>query len=160
MSGRRRDFLMILSKVSRGSVQEKLQWVFGLYDQNGDGLITQNEMLDVVSSIYEMLGRSTDPVVEEGSAREHVEKIFHVRNTFLDFLMILSKVSRGSVQEKLQWVFGLYDQNGDGLITQNEMLDVVSSIYEMLGRSTDPVVEEGSAREHVEKIFHVRNTFL
>ncbi|PNF19001.1 hypothetical protein B7P43_G12396 [Cryptotermes secundus] len=72
----------------------------------------------------------------------------------LDFLGILSKVSRGSVQEKLQWIFGLYDLNGDGLITKNEMLDVVTSIYEMLGRSTEPVVEEHSAKEHVEKIFH------
>ncbi|XP_047116040.1 Kv channel-interacting protein 1-like [Schistocerca piceifrons] len=76
--------------------------------------------------------------------------------SFEDFLGILSKVSRGSVQEKLQWIFGLYDLNGDGLITKNEMLDVVSSIYEMLGRATDPVVEENSAKEHVEKIFHVR----
>jgi hypothetical protein len=25
-----------------------------------------------------MLGRSTEPVVEENSAKEHVEKIFHV----------------------------------------------------------------------------------
>lgn len=74
---------------------------------------------------------------------------------FQDFLGILSKVSRGSVQEKLQWIFGLYDLNGDGLITKGEMLDVVTSIYEMLGRSTEPVVEENSAKEHVEKIFHV-----
>jgi Ca2+-binding EF-hand superfamily protein len=74
---------------------------------------------------------------------------------FQDFLGILSRVSRGSVQEKLQWIFGLYDLNGDGLITKNEMLDVVTSIYEMLGRSTEPIVEENSAKEHVEKIFHV-----
>lgn len=72
------DFLGILSKVSRGSVQEKLQWVFGLYDLNGDGLITKKEMLDVVTSIYEMLGRSTEPLVQDDSAKEHVEKIFHV----------------------------------------------------------------------------------
>lgn len=69
--------------MSRGSVQEKLQWIFGLYDLNGDGLITKNEMLDVVSSIYEMLGRATEPVVEEHSAKEHVEKIFHVSILFL-----------------------------------------------------------------------------
>nr|CAD7442656.1 unnamed protein product [Timema bartmani] len=77
------DFLGILSKVSRGSVQEKLQWIFGLYDLNGDGLISKSEMLDVVTSIYDMMGRSTDPVVEENSAKEHVEKIFHNRNLSL-----------------------------------------------------------------------------
>lgn len=35
-------------------------------------------MVDVVSSIYEMLGRATQPLVEDSSAKEHVEKIFHV----------------------------------------------------------------------------------
>lgn len=68
----------ILSKVSRGSLQEKMQWVFGLYDLDGDGNITKKEMLDVVTSIYEMLGHNTEPQVEENSAKEHVEKIFHV----------------------------------------------------------------------------------
>ena len=61
-------------------MQEKLQWCFGLYDLNGDGLITKKEMLDVVTSIYEMLGHNTEPQVEENSAKEHVERIFHVRN--------------------------------------------------------------------------------
>lgn len=74
---------------------------------------------------------------------------------FQDFLGILSKVSRGSVEEKLQWVFGLYDLDGDGLISKTEMVDVATSIYEMLGKATHPQVEDTSAKEHVEKIFHV-----
>lgn len=65
--------------MSRGTTQEKLQWIFGLYDVNNDGLITKTEMVDVVTAIYEMMGRSTEPQVEETSAKEHVEKIFHVR---------------------------------------------------------------------------------
>ena len=64
--------------MSRGTTQEKLQWIFGLYDLNGDGLITQAEMLDVVNSIYDMLGKSTEPMVETTSAKEHVEKFFNV----------------------------------------------------------------------------------
>ncbi|KAJ9581344.1 hypothetical protein L9F63_023482, partial [Diploptera punctata] len=97
----------------------------------------------------------------QGDASQYAHYVFNTikhnqtgKISFEDFLGILSKVSRGSVQEKLQWIFGLYDLNGDGLITKNEMLDVVTSIYEMLGRSTEPVVEEHSAKEHVEKIFH------
>lgn len=70
--------MAILSKVSRGSVQEKLQWIFGLYDINKDGHITKKEMVDVVNSIYEMLGRNTEPQVNELSGVEHVNKIFPV----------------------------------------------------------------------------------
>lgn len=75
-----------MSKVSRGSVQEKLQWIFGLYDLDGDGLISKAEMVDVVTSIYEMLGRATHPLVDDSSAKEHVEKIFHV-SSFMCLLL-------------------------------------------------------------------------
>lgn len=72
-------------------MEEKLQWVFGLYDLDGDGLISKEEMLDVVGSIYEMLGRYTQPqILEPGTAaREHVDRIFHVRKLFLHYLFFL-----------------------------------------------------------------------
>ncbi|XP_057341247.1 Kv channel-interacting protein 1-like [Microplitis mediator] len=91
------EFLAILSKVSRGSVEEKLQWVFGLYDLDGDGLISKEEMLDVVGSIYEMLGRYTQPQILEPqlAAKEHVERIFH--------LMDANKDGVVTIEELVQW---------------------------------------------------------
>ncbi|XP_018303213.1 Kv channel-interacting protein 1 [Mycetomoellerius zeteki] len=91
------EFLTILSKVSRGSVEEKLQWVFGLYDLDGDGLISKEEMLDVVGSIYEMLGRYTQPQILEPhvAAREHVDRIFH--------LMDANKDGVVTIEELVQW---------------------------------------------------------
>lgn len=91
------EFLTILSKVSRGSVEEKLQWVFGLYDLDGDGLISKEEMLDVVGSIYEMLGRYTQPQILEphAAAREHVDRIFH--------LMDANKDGVVTIEELVQW---------------------------------------------------------
>lgn len=80
------DFLAILSKVSRGSVQEKLHWIFGLYDLNKDGVITKKEMQDVVHSIYSMLGRHTNPHVDDQSAKDHVDRIFHVSCLLMIFL--------------------------------------------------------------------------
>lgn len=69
-------------------MEEKLQWVFGLYDLDGDGLISKEEMLDVVGSIYEMLGRYTQPQIAEPhvAAREHVDRIFHVSKNLLTSL--------------------------------------------------------------------------
>lgn len=64
--------------LSRGSLQERLQWAFSLYDINGDGLITREEMLDIVSAIYDMMGRFSEPSVDETTTRDHVDKVFQV----------------------------------------------------------------------------------
>ncbi|KAJ8317244.1 hypothetical protein KUTeg_005148 [Tegillarca granosa] len=82
----------------------------------------------------------------------------HDRNgsiNFEEFVMGLSVLSRGTLQERLQWAFSLYDINGDGLITKDEMLDIVSAIYEMMGRLTEPLIDENTTKEHVDKVFQV-----
>ena len=38
-------------------------------------------MLDIVSAIYDMMGRFAEPCIDEHTAREHVERVFMVRNT-------------------------------------------------------------------------------
>jgi len=73
--------------------------------------------------------------------------------SFEDFVMGLSVLSRGTLHEKLQWAFSLYDINGDGIITKDEMLDIVTAIYAMMGKFAEPCFDEHSAREHVERIF-------
>lgn len=35
---------------------ERLYWSFNLYDINRDGVVDRDEVLDVLSSLYEMLG--------------------------------------------------------------------------------------------------------
>ncbi|XP_014230935.1 calsenilin-like isoform X1 [Trichogramma pretiosum] len=101
----------------------------------------------------------------QGDASQYAHYVFNTikqkqtsgKINFEEFLTILSNISRGTVEEKLQWVFGLYDLDGDGLISKEEMIDVVGSIYDMLGRYTTPHINEPhqAAREHVERIFHL-----
>ncbi|XP_048032899.1 Kv channel interacting protein 3b, calsenilin isoform X2 [Megalobrama amblycephala] len=72
---------------------------------------------------------------------------------FEDFVIGLSVLLRGSVTEKLRWAFNLYDINKDGYITKEEMLAIMKSIYDMMGRHTSPCVKDDAAFEHVEKFF-------
>ncbi|XP_061449440.1 calsenilin isoform X2 [Rhineura floridana] len=72
---------------------------------------------------------------------------------FEDFVIGLSILLRGTVHEKLNWAFNLYDINKDGYITKEEMLAIMKSIYDMMGRYTYPIVREDAPIEHVERFF-------
>ena len=45
------DFLATLSIMERGSIRERMQWVARLYDIDGDGFISVEELEDVIFSV-------------------------------------------------------------------------------------------------------------
>ena len=75
--------------------------------------------------------------------------------SFQDFVFNLSVLLRGSLDEKLNWTFSLYDINGDGYITKEEMKDIVTAIYELMGKVPEGCEEEQHIKEKVERIFEV-----
>ncbi|OAD52962.1 Kv channel-interacting protein 1 [Eufriesea mexicana] len=68
-----RDLLVILSTLLRGSIYEKLRWIFKLYDINGDGCITRGELWEVVIAVHELMGRRHH-AEEERKAREQLDR--------------------------------------------------------------------------------------
>ncbi|XP_046623464.1 Kv channel-interacting protein 1-like isoform X1 [Neodiprion virginianus] len=157
LGGRHRpEELTTLAATTRFSRKE-IQLIYrGFKQECPSGLVDEEAFKQIFSQFF-----------PQGDASQYAHYVFNTMKrkqsgkiSFEEFLTILSKVSRGSVEEKLQWVFGLYDLDGDGLISKDEMLDVVGSIYEMLGRYTQPQCAEPqlAAREHVERIFHLMDT--
>uniref|UniRef100_A0A8C2E5I6 Kv channel-interacting protein 4 n=1 Tax=Cyprinus carpio TaxID=7962 RepID=A0A8C2E5I6_CYPCA len=96
----------------------------------------------------------------QGDASTYAHFLFNAFDTdhndsvsFEDFVMGLSILLRGTVQEKLNWAFNLYDINKDGYITKEEMFDIIKSIYDMMGKCTYPMLKEETPRQHVEIFF-------
>ena len=53
------DLLISLSQLLKGSNHDKLKFAFKMYDTNADGCITKGELMDIVSSVHELMGRGT-----------------------------------------------------------------------------------------------------
>src|SRR5689334_3491975 len=50
---------------------------------------------------------------------------------FHEFLSILSVMTRGRIEDKLELAFHLYDIDGDGFIAKSEMYKIVDALYRL-----------------------------
>ncbi|RWS00950.1 frequenin-1-like isoform X2, partial [Dinothrombium tinctorium] len=71
--------------------------------------------------------------------------------TFDEFINAVSIPTRGTIDEKLDWAFSVYDSDDDGYITKEEMLNIVRAVYERKGL---PLEKCNVAQKKVETIFH------
>ncbi|XP_019939539.1 A-type potassium channel modulatory protein KCNIP1 isoform X3 [Paralichthys olivaceus] len=97
------------------------------------------------------------PLADASTYAHYLFNAFDSANTgsikFEDFVTALSILLRGSVTEKLQWTFNLYDINRDGYINKEEMTDIVRAIYDMMGKYTYPVLKHDAPKQHVDAFF-------
>ncbi|XP_011499720.1 PREDICTED: Kv channel-interacting protein 1-like [Ceratosolen solmsi marchali] len=81
-------------------MDEKLRWTFSLYDINGDGCITREEMTDIVTAVYELMGKFADPNLSQ---------------------------NHEGVRQKVDRMFQKMDGNKDGVVTLSEFLEACNS---------------------------------
>ncbi|CAF0978073.1 unnamed protein product [Rotaria sordida] len=51
---------------------------------------------------------------------------------FEDLIATLSILIHGSVEDRLSWIFDLYDLNKDGMLTKSELSQIVASIFQLM----------------------------
>ncbi|KAL0965607.1 hypothetical protein UPYG_G00283480, partial [Umbra pygmaea] len=161
------DQLQIQTKFTRKELQSLYR---GFKNECPSGLVDEETFKTIYSQFFPQGGRSLPTSVANeavGNGWETAislllgfEVLFNAfdmdRNgaiRFEDFVIGLSVLLRGSDTEKLRWAFNLYDINKDGYITKEEMLAIMTSIYDMMGRYTCPSVRDDDPSEHVEKFF-------
>ncbi|XP_077597546.1 A-type potassium channel modulatory protein KCNIP1-like isoform X3 [Stigmatopora nigra] len=86
-----KDFVMGLSILLRGTLKEKLEWTFHLYDINRDGYINREEMTEIVKAIYDMMGKYTHPVLKGDVPQQHVDAFFQKMDKNKDGVVTLDE---------------------------------------------------------------------
>ncbi|XP_019554568.3 calmodulin-like isoform X2 [Aedes albopictus] len=121
-------------KLSEDQIEE-LKEAFSLFDTNGDGTITSSELGTVLRS----LGKNvSDAEVEELLKEVSVdhEGMIH----FPDFVAMMSiRLRDFNSEDELKEAFRMFDRNGDGMISADELRLALQSFGEQLA---DEEIEE------------------
>ncbi|XP_072026684.1 Kv channel-interacting protein 4-like isoform X5 [Amphiura filiformis] len=135
--------------------KKELQLMYrGFKQECPSGLVNEDTFKDIYAQFFPQGGKSS---YDSSHYAHYVFNSFDTDHngsiTFEEFVTGLSVLSRGTLHEKLNWAFNLYDINGDGFITRDEMLLIVQSIYDMMGKYSEPTLEDVTPQEHVERVF-------
>ncbi|KAE8285926.1 Kv channel-interacting protein 1 [Larimichthys crocea] len=131
----------------------------GFKNECPSGVVNEETFKQIYSQFFlmECIDSCCSPLADASTYAHFLFNAFDSAHTgsikFEDFVTALSILLRGSVTEKLQWTFNLYDINRDGYINKEEMTDIVRAIYDMMGKYTYPVLKNDAPKQHVDAFF-------
>ncbi|XP_071970504.1 guanylyl cyclase-activating protein 2-like [Engystomops pustulosus] len=107
------EYVAALNLALRGKLEHKLKWSFKIYDKDGNGCVDKRELREIIQSVYS---------IKKDWKRE-------------------ADASLLSPEEVCDRIFQLVDENGDGQLTLQEILEGAKKdrwVSKMLQLDTNP----------------------
>lgn len=74
--------------------------------------------------------------------------------TFADYAHALSNLLRGTIDEKIEFVFKLYDLNNDNVITLDELSRIFFAVYRLLGDNVNEKHDQLTYEQQAERLYN------
>lgn len=144
-----KDDLKSLRLATYFDKRELQQWYKGFLRDCPSGQLSEEEFAKVFKQFFPF-GDPTDYC-------HYLFRVFDVDNSkyidFKEFIIALSITSRGSLDQKLDWSFKLYDPNKKGKLSYSDILLVISAIYKMIGSMVSLPEDEKTPEARATKFF-------
>ncbi|WKY16895.1 hypothetical protein Q1695_001478 [Nippostrongylus brasiliensis] len=72
---------------------------------------------------------------------------------FQEFVKALSILCRGTMDEKLDWLYKLYDPKDKGEVTWHRLFYVITSMDDLMGRRARPLLTREQRAQHAHNVF-------
>ncbi|XP_063711348.1 neuronal calcium sensor 1-like isoform X2 [Symsagittifera roscoffensis] len=123
----------------------------GFKQSCSNGVLTEEALQEIFGQIFQI-----------GDSAEFSQLVFATLDhdndgevIFEEFIHVLSVLTRRGAEEKLEWIFKLYDIDQDGTINEQELLLVLRALYSMSSssRTTEALDTENLIADHLGHLY-------
>ena len=110
-----------LSQETRLTEEEINEWHKGFIKTCPSGRLKKAEFQKTYSALFPQ----GDASLFAGHVFRTLEENKDGELDFREFLTLLRVTRKGSLDDRLRWIFDIYDLDGDGYITRDEMKEII-----------------------------------
>ncbi|XP_076607756.1 recoverin a [Chaetodon auriga] len=146
-----KELLEDLKSNTKYSEAELCTWYQSFLKECPSGKISKEQFEGIYASFF--------PNADPTEYARHVFRSFDTNADgtldFKEYIVALHLTSGGKTLQKLEWAFALYDVDGNGTISNNEILEIVRSIFNMIPPEDQKNLpeDENTPEKRAEKIW-------